>query len=93
MSVRPSVCPSSTFRGKRDFLGPSVRYRSDFFVQTPLINDHLFCTYFFRWSAGFATKGRNIKILKNAINILITKPFKAAVGEVLSSGIRQWTMN
>ncbi len=30
-SVRMSVCLSVRFRGKRDFLGPLLRWRSDFF--------------------------------------------------------------
>ncbi len=47
---------SITFRGKRDFLGPYLRYRSNFFVQIPLINGHLFCKYFVRLSVGNATK-------------------------------------
>ncbi len=31
--------------------------RAPFFVQIPLINEHLFCKYFFRLSVGNATKG------------------------------------
>ncbi len=30
---------------------------SNFFVQIPLINEHLFCKYFVRLSVGNATKG------------------------------------
>ena len=52
-----SVSLSTTIRGKRDFLGPLLRYRSIFSVQFPLINEHLFCKYFVRLSVGNATKG------------------------------------
>ena len=31
-SVCPSVCLSVRFRGKRDFLSPELRYRSNFFL-------------------------------------------------------------
>ncbi len=51
-----SVRMSTTIRGKRDFFGPQLRYRSIFFVQIPVINKHLFCKYFVRLSVGNATK-------------------------------------
>ncbi len=58
MSVRLYVCLYVRFRGKRDFLGPLLRYCSNFFfVQIPLMNGHLFCKYFVRQSVGNATKG------------------------------------
>ena len=59
MSIRLSVCPYVNHGwGKRDFLGPLLRYRSNFLcVQIPLINKHLFCKYFVRLSVGNATKG------------------------------------
>ncbi len=47
---------STMFREKHDFLGPILRYHSNFFVQIPLINEHLFCIYFVRLSIGNATK-------------------------------------
>ena len=56
MSVCSYIRMSTTFRGKRDFLGPYLRYRSNFFVQIPLINEHLFCKYFVFLSVGNATK-------------------------------------
>ena len=34
-NVRPSVRMSTTFRGKRDFLGPLLRYRSNFCADSP----------------------------------------------------------
>ena len=49
----PSVRMSTTFKGKR----PLLRYCSNFFVQNPLMNEHLFCKYFVRLSVSNATKG------------------------------------
>ncbi len=60
MSIRLYVCLSvcmSFCQGKRDFLGLELRNSSNFFVQIPLINEHIFCKYFVPLSVGNATKG------------------------------------
>ncbi len=56
MSVRLSVCPSG-LGGNEIFSAPNLDIASIFFVQIPLINEHLFCKYFFLLSVGNATKG------------------------------------
>ncbi len=48
---------STTFMGKPDFSRPLIEISLHFFVQIPLINEHLFCKYFVRLSVGNATKG------------------------------------
>ena len=53
----PSVCPPTTFRGKRDFSAPNWDIAPIFFVQISLLNEHLFCKYFVRLSVGNAAKG------------------------------------
>ncbi len=56
-NVRLYVRMSTTFRGNAIFLAPNWDIAPIFFVQIPLINDHLFCKYFIHLSVGNATKG------------------------------------
>ncbi len=62
MCVRLSVwlyaCPSG-LGGNVIFSAPNWDITPIFFTD-PLINKHLFCKYFVRWSADLATKGRNV---------------------------------
>ena len=55
MSVRMSVC-QPRLGGNVIFSAPNWDIASIFFVQIPLINEHLFCKYFVRLSVGNATK-------------------------------------
>ena len=65
--VRPSVRMSG-LGGNVLFSGCKSNDRGPiFFVQIRLKYEHLFCKYFFRCSAGLATKGRNVKILKTRL--------------------------
>ncbi len=52
-----SVCMSLRFRGKRNFSAPNWDIAPFFFVQIPLINEHLFCKYFVRLVVRNAIKG------------------------------------
>ena len=66
-SIITNVCPSSTFRGKRDFLGSLLRQTAGFFsVHIPVINEHIFYKYFVRQNVSLSIKGRNVKI-QNAV--------------------------
>ena len=72
------ICPyvrKPRVGGNVIFLAPNWDIALIFFVHIPLTNEHLFCKYFVRWSAGLATKGRNVK---NMNNILITQLFKVS---------------
>ncbi len=59
----PTVCPSVCLSvhqvyGQTRFSWPLIVISLQFFfVQIPLINEHLFCKYFVRLSVGNATKG------------------------------------
>ena len=55
-SVRVSVC-QPRLGGNLIFSDPNWDIAPIFFVQNPLINEHLFCKYFVRLSVGNATKG------------------------------------
>ena len=59
MSVRMSVCMSRQSRlgGNVIFSAPNWDIAPIIFVQIPLINEHIFCNYFFSLSVGNATKG------------------------------------
>ena len=60
-----SVCPSvrqPRLWGNVIFSAPNWDRAQFFFVQIPLLNEHLFCYVFVRQSVGHATKGRNVKI-------------------------------
>ena len=60
MSVILSVCPSvrqHRLEGNVIFSAPNWDIAPIFFVQIPLINEHLFCEYFVRLSVGNAIKG------------------------------------
>ncbi len=61
--VRPSVRISVSYvQGKRDFLGPYLRYRSNFsLMHIPLTYEHLFYKYFVRRSVGQDTKRQQCK--------------------------------
>ncbi len=55
ISVRMSV---NHVQGETSFSRPLIEISLQFFcLQIPLINEHLFCTYFVRLSVGNATKG------------------------------------
>ncbi len=56
MSVRLSVCQPRLW-GNVIFSTLIQLLLQFFFVQIPLINEHLFCKYFVRLSVGNATKG------------------------------------
>ena len=56
MSIRLSVC-QPRLGGNVIFSAPNWDIAPIFFVQIPLINEHLFCKYFVRLSVGNATKG------------------------------------
>ena len=63
-SVRLSVCPFVRLSVCQPRLGGNVIFSAPnwdiapfFYVQIPLINEHLFCKYFVRLSVGNATKG------------------------------------
>ena len=57
-NVRLSACLSvRQIQGETRFSRPLIEISSNFFVQIPLINEHLFCKYFVRLSVGNATKG------------------------------------
>ena len=56
MSVRLYICMSG-LGGNAIFSAPNLDRAPVFFVQIPLINEHLFCKYFVRLSVGNATKG------------------------------------
>ena len=55
----PSVCPLCQPRlgGNVMISAPNRDIAPIFFVQIPLINEHLFCKYFVHLSVGNATKG------------------------------------
>ena len=55
-SVHLSVC-QPRLGGNVIFSAPDWDIAPIFFVQIPLINEHLFCKYFVRLSVGNATKG------------------------------------
>ncbi len=57
MYVRLSVCMYVRFWGNVIFSAPNWDIALIFCVQIPLINENLFCKYFFRLSVGNATKG------------------------------------
>ena len=62
----PSVCPYvNHVQGETWFSRPLIEIELDFFVQNPLINEHLFCEYLVRQSVGHAKKCRNLKIKKH----------------------------
>ena len=66
------VCLSVRARGKRDFFGPQLRYRYNFFLlQIPLINEHLFCKYFVHLSVGNATKLCYLWMLSSLFNTIL----------------------
>ncbi len=57
MSVRLSVVCQPRLGRNVIFLAPNRDIAPIFFVQIPLINEHLFFKYFVRLSVGNATKG------------------------------------
>ncbi len=77
MSVRPSVCMSVCLSGlgKTWFSRPLIEISFQFFLQIPLINEHLFCKYFVRLSVGNATKA----LLLMDVLILFFKVFSGNV--------------
>ncbi len=56
MSPFLSVC-QPRLGGNVIFSAPNLDIAPIFFVQIPLINEHLFCNYFVRLSVGNDTKG------------------------------------
>ena len=55
MSVRLSVC-QPRLEGNVIFSAPILDIAPIFFVQVPLMNEHIFCKYFVCLSVGNATK-------------------------------------